>query len=227
MKTNGLGTSQIYTEYCIYSLVVLHAKKPMNKLTIILIGLIFVSFTNNESKDCISDLYSMLDKTLIDKYEKVVTKNEFGIRHSIDSMNYQIIRRWKDDMTPIIESITNELTNIDHWKEYHTNGQLKSVGFMTTSVHSYIGEWKYYSDSGKLDSIVDYDKKYKVPFCEFYQIAKDKGLTGKTSQINFDTEQRKWRIEKWNYGKESASATGIELQVDSMKIEVIELMGIY
>ena len=64
MKTNGLGTSQIYTGYCIYSLVVLHAKKPMNKLTIILIGLIFVSFTNNESKDCISDLYSMLDKKL-------------------------------------------------------------------------------------------------------------------------------------------------------------------
>ena len=40
-------------------------------------------------------------------------------------------------------------------------------------------------------------------------------------------EQRKWRIEKWNYGEESASAIGIELQVDSMKIKEIELIGIY
>lgn len=199
----------------------------MNRQIIILIGLIFVSFTNNESKDCITDLYSMIDNTMIDKYEKVITQNEFGIRHSIDSMNYQIIRRWKDDMTPIIESISNELTNIDHWKEYHDNGQLKAIGFMTTSVHTYIGKWKYYSDLGKLDRVVDYEKKYKVPFCDFYQIAKDNGLTGKTSLINFDTEQRKWRIEKWNYGEESASAIGIELQVDSMKIEKIELMGTY
>ena len=124
-------------------------------------------------------------------------------------------------------SISNELTNIDHWKEFHMNGQLKSIGFMTTSVHTHIGEWKYYSASGKLDSIVDYDKKYKVSFCEFYQIAKEKGLTGKTSSISFDTERRKWRIEKWNYSEGSASAIAIELQVDSMKIEEIELMGIY
>ncbi len=199
----------------------------MARQIIILINLVFLSFTNNDSKDCITDLYSMVDNTMIDNYEKVITQNEFGIRHSIDSINYQIIRRWKDDMIPIIESISNELTNIDHWKEFHDNGQLKAVGFMTTSDHNYIGKWKYYSYSGKLDSIVNYDQKYKVPFCEFYQIAKDKGLTGKTSKINFDVEQRKWRIEKWNYGEESASATGIELQVDSLKIEKIELMGIY
>lgn len=199
----------------------------MSRQIIILIGLIFVSFTNNDSKDCIPDLYLRIDKTMIDKYEKVITQSEFGIRHSIDSINYQIIRRWKVDMTPIIESISNELTNIDYWKEFHENGQLEAVGFMTTSVHTYIGEWKYYSDSGKLDSIVDYNRKYKVSFCEFYQIAKDRGLIGKTSLINFDSEQRKWRIEKWNYGEESASAIGIELQVDSMKIEEIELMGIY
>lgn len=202
-------------------------KNQMNKRIIILIGLIFVSFTNNVSKDCITDLYMMIDKTLIGKYEKVVIQNEFGIRHSIDSMNYKVIRRWKDDMTPIIESISNELANIDYWKEYHENGQLKAVGFMTTSVHTYIGEWRFYSVSGKLDSIVNYDEKYKVPFCEFYQIANDNGLTGKTSTINFDTEQRKWTIEKWNYGEETASAVGIELQVDSMKIKEIKLMGIY
>ena len=215
-------------ESYVYINVVLHAKRPMNKQVIyILIGFILVSFKPNEIKDCITELFSITDKILIDKYEKIEIHNEFGIRYSIDSINYHIIRRWKDDMTPIIESISNELTNIDSWKEYHDNGQLKAVGFMTSSVHTYIGEWKYYSDLGELDSIVDYDKKYKVGFCEFYQIAKDKKLTGKTSTINFDTNERKWRIEKWDYGKESSSAIGIELQVDSMKIKKIEVIGVY
>ena len=98
---------------------------------------------------------------------------------------------------------------------------------MTSTAHTYIGEWKYYSDLGELNSIVDYDKKYKVGFCEFYKIAKDKKLTGKTSTISFDTNERKWRIEKWDYTKASATAIGLELQVDSMKIQKIELIGMH
>ena len=55
-------------------------------------------------------------------------------------------------------------------------------------------------------------------------IVKDKGLNGKTSTINFDTEQSKWGIRRWKYGEESSSAIGIELPVVSVKIEEI---GIY
>ena len=192
-----------------------------------MIGLFLVSFTSIETKDCITDLFLQIDEKLMDKYERIESKNEFGIRHTIDSINYQIIRRWKDDMTPIIESISNDQTNIDYWKEYYDNGQLKEIGYMTSTKHTYIGTWKYYSQIGKIDSIVDYDKKYKVSFCDFYKIATDKGLTSRTSEIEFNGENRTWRIEKWEYGENSSSAKGIELQVDSMEIEEIELFGIY
>jgi hypothetical protein len=196
----------------------------MKKQLAIIIGLVFVSFKNTESNNCIFQLYSIIDNSMLERYEKVVTHNEFGIRHSIDSINYQVIRRWNYDMIPIIESISNKLTNIDFDKEYHDNGQLKAVGFKTASNHTFIGRWKYYSDSGKLDSVVDYDKKYKVSFCDFYQIAENNRMTGKTSKINFNPDKRVWRVEKWNY--EENSATGIELQVDSMTIKKIELFRI-
>ena len=111
-----------------------------------------------------------------------IASRQHDFINTIDSINYSIIRRWKDDKTPILESITNNLTKIDSWKEYHENGQLRAQGFMTTSNHTYIGKWNYYSEKGLLDSIVDYDKRYKVAFCDFYEIAKTKGLTGKTVQ---------------------------------------------
>ena len=188
------------------------------KYLILLTSLIVINPDFEGENNCISDLFLKLDNELIGKYEKIDTKNEYGIRQTVDSINYSIIRRWKDDMTPIIESITNKSTSIESWKKYHENGKIKEFGFMTSSKHTKIGKWKYFSDSGKLDSIVNYDSKYRLSFCEFYKIVCDKNLTGKTSLIEFNEQKRKWVIEKWTYNKDSPTVNGIELEVDSMKI---------
>ncbi len=189
---------------------------------------ILILFSQFEKQnDCIEAIFSQIDKKAIGKYEKLDTKNEYGLRQTVDSINYAIIRRWKEDKTPILEHISNEYSSIDSWKAYYEDGKVKEFGFMTTSNHTKIGAWNYFSESGKIDSIINYDEKYKVSFCEFYKIAADKNLTGKTSIIEFDSEKRKWIIEKWLYNKDAPTATGIELQVDSMKITDFKLSGEY
>jgi antitoxin component YwqK of YwqJK toxin-antitoxin module len=202
--------------------------KTMKRLTIVFLGLIFVSFTNDNPNYCIPELFSMVDKTKIGKYNKLETKDSiYGIRHSIDSINYKIIRRWENDGTPILESISNKLINIDHWVEYYNNGKIQKIGYLTSTHHKRIGKWQYFSQSGELDSIVNYDIKYKVSFCEFYRISQEKGLTGENSYFDFDERSRKWQIIKWEYFEDSAIATGIQLQVDSLKINNIHMRGIY
>ncbi|MGK4568148.1 hypothetical protein [Flavobacterium sp. 3HN19-14] len=197
------------------------------KYLLLLTSMIIINSNSEVENECINDMFLKTDKELIGKYEKIDYKNEFGIRQTVDSINYSIIRRWKDDMTPIIESITNKSKSIGFWKEYHENGKIKEFGFMTSVKNTKIGKWKYFSDSGKLDSIVNYDSKYKLPFCEFYKIAIDRNLTGKTSSIEFNEQKRKWIIEKWTYAKDSPTANGIELDVDSMKITEFKLTGEY
>ncbi len=188
---------------------------------------ILYSFKTSNNQDCIESLFSQIDKSLIKEYDKKESQNEYSIRNTIDSINYSIIRRWKNDKTPIIEFITNNLTKIDSWKEYHENRRLMAQGFMTTSNHTYIGKWNYYSDKGLLDSIVDYDKRYKVAFCDFFEIAKTKGFTGKNSSIKFKKDSRKWCVTKWTYHNDYSSAEGIELQVDSMSYNKVNLLGQY
>lgn len=189
--------------------------------------LIFISFTPTETENCIAELFNQIDPDDKGVYKKIDSQNEFGIRQTVDSLSYDIIRRWTMEGIPIIESVSNEYTNIDLWKDFYENGSLRKTGYMTTSNNTYIGTWKYYSKTGQLDSIVNYDKKYKISFCDFYKICEEKKLTGKSSLINFNSKQRKWRIEKWIYEKDRSIATGIELQVDTKKIEEINLYGIH
>ena len=78
---------------------------------------------------------------------------------------------------------------------------------MTYSNHHYIGIWKYYSESGKLDSIVDYDKMQSINYYKALEIAKKKGFNMPEIEVEktFNEEKMYWQINRW---KENTNESG-------------------
>ncbi len=167
-------------------------KRPLN---IIFILLLFSSFQQQDENHCITEIFKTVDKQSSKKYHKVVTINEFGLRHSIDSLNYNIIRRWTEKGgKAIIESIENEFANIEYWRGFYENGNIKEEGFMTSSYSTRIGVWKFYSEDNKSVKKYDYESDRKISFCKLYRICSDKKLLD--ASCSFRLEPGMWIINK-------------------------------
>lgn len=93
-----------------------------------------------------------------------------------DSAHYYIVRRSHPSGIRYLEVISNKLTKLDSYKEYHQNGKPKQQGLMTTGDHNYVGTWKYYDWNGKVESTFNYDKKYPVSYFAALKIAEKKGF---------------------------------------------------
>jgi hypothetical protein len=202
----------------------------MNIYIIFIATLLFLTSSKLPvENECIADLFKKTDIALLNKYDKNVNRDEDGIYHSIDSMNYTIIRRWTKRKKPIIESIENDLTHIEFWRGYNEKGILEEEGYMTSSSETQIGIWKYYSKrTKKLDSLVDYDKQYKVSFCEFYTICQKQEMLNETSTIRFIPTHRMWEVDKTiNPNDNPHTVLILRLQVDSMKILTSKTTGHY
>ena len=122
-----------------------------------------------------------------------------GIREYIESANFHIIRGKYRSGAKFIEVYQNNLTKLDHWKEFYENGQLKEEGVMTNGSHVPVGEWKFYSSTGKMDSLVNYDKKYKISYFKALEIAKSMGykMPGLDIQLSDRGGTIYWEILKW------------------------------
>ena len=182
----------------------------MNPLAYIL-AVVSILVHTDADRQCVEGYFHKTEERFKDVYDKIEIQNEYGIRHSIDSLNFSIIRRWTDKGVPIIESVKNNLTNIERWKEYHANGKLKEFGYMPEGNHTKVGVWQYYTKKGRLDSTVDYDSKYGMPFCEFIKIAEMNQLYDETSTISFDLEKGKWSIIKWTSLENHSVGNGISV----------------
>ncbi|MBO9583300.1 MAG: hypothetical protein J7574_03995 [Flavobacterium sp.] len=74
------------------------------------------------------------------------------------------VKKWKTYINGKIYKTEKYKNGICVVKSYYENGKLESKGktkFETNSVEShwfYFGEWKFYSDNGKLKNIKNYDK---------------------------------------------------------------------
>ena len=177
--------------------------------------------------ECISELFNEIDSSKFKIFKKQTVKREWEIYQSIDSLNYEIERRWRRNKKPIWESVRNTTINIEICKEYYKNGVLRSEGYMTSIKGTPIGKWNYYSNKGNLDSTVNYERRYGVSFCEFYKLCKQRNLLGHSSSIGFINKERKWRITKYEDVDGSPIFTGIELQVDSNIVREYYSKGIY
>lgn len=122
-----------------------------------------------------------------------------GKSEYIDSAHFHIIRRSYPSGKKYLNIYQNKLTKLDDWKEYYENGNLKNEGTMISSLHNYIGIWKYYAPDGKLDSIVNYDKRHKISYFKALEIAKTKGyeMPNITVDLTENIQQKYWRISRW------------------------------
>ncbi|TKG96349.1 hypothetical protein EYV94_03585 [Puteibacter caeruleilacunae] len=64
-------------------------------------------------------------------------------------------------------------------KEYSRIQYSVECGF--TNGDNRIGQWKYFSNKGTLDSVVNYDNEYIISFGDFYRIASIFGMVGENS----------------------------------------------
>lgn len=97
------------------------------------------------------------------------------------------------------ESIKDNLINLEEWKDYYENGNLKKKGLMTIGNHIYVGKWEYYSITGELDTIIDFDENYPISYFEAIEIAKENGFVMPGIDIELTEEKSRvyWRINKW------------------------------
>lgn len=190
-----------------------------------------ISHSNNFSKDSLiasattnTNRPSLLnqDKFKNESFDISEGNDTFGLRYYCKSKNYDIIVRYHKNGKTFIEYVEDINKHLQDTKEFYDNGQLKEEGVMTAVHHDYIGTWKYYSSAGKLDSIVDYDKKYEISYFKALEIAKTKNLTLPGIEITLEIENNKtfWRVLRWKENKNHSGQTseGIDINTETGKV---------
>jgi len=88
-----------------------------------------------------------------------------------------------------------------HWKKYNENGNLKEEGTFVSENKICVGLWKYYSESGKIDSIINFDEKFKISYFMAKKIALENDFKSPYLEVNLKTIDDKiyWEFIKWNY----------------------------
>lgn len=180
---------------------------------------------------------NLLDTTV---YEKKTISQEIkdtlrtsGGREYVDSANFSIIRGNYLSGAKFIEVYQNKLTKLDNWKEYYENGQLKEEGLMTNGSHHYVGTWKYYSPTGKVDSIVNYDKKYLISYFEAIKFVEAKGFKMPNIEVTLiiDKGNTFWQIARWteneNQSGKTAEVICIDINTGKVSIPQNQLISIY
>lgn len=160
------------------------------------------------------------------------TSSTSGERTYTDSAHFHIIRGKYVSGNRFIEVYQNTQTKLDHWKEFYENGQLKQEGMMTSVHNNYVGEWKYFSHTGQLDSVVDYDKKYPVSYFAALKIAEKNGFKMPDIEVTLQVDNLNtyWQIARWkeneNHGGQTADAIHIDTKTGKVTKPKGELLGI-
>lgn len=128
-----------------------------------------------DTTDCVFRIFSQhRNPKYIESYESRFRENPKEIPfHTIDKLSTDA-----DDLR--LESYSNKMIGVEYIKRY-SEGQLRSCGFEISN--GKVGKWKYYSATGKLDSIVEYNNKGDMTFCEFFEIARAFGMIGEHSKM--------------------------------------------
>jgi hypothetical protein len=201
----------------------------------ILIILIFTltacsSPTDKQTSDNSKDSLFQVSDTINHETKDILRTN--GDREYIDSANFQIIRGKYVSGNKFIDVYENKLTKLDNWKEYYENGQLKAEGIMTNGNHIYVGIWKYYSNLGKVDSMIDHDKKYPISYYSALRIAEKKGFKMPDMEVTLkvDSLNTYWQIARWteneNHGGRTAEAILIDTRTGKVTKPKYQLISI-
>ena len=116
-----------------------------------------------------------------------------------DSLNFIVVRRKYVSGTLFSETLEDKLTKIYYWKQFFPNGQLKEAGAMTKDEIICIGKWTYYTQNGKVDTTIDYDKILSIPYIKALNIAKSYDFKMPDLDVDIVTIDNKqyWQFRKW------------------------------
>jgi hypothetical protein len=131
-----------------------------------------------------------------------------------DSLNFIVVRGKYISGSKYVEILENKLTKLYNWKQFHPNGKLKEKGLITKDNRFCVGKWEYYNENGKIDSVIDFDKKFKVSYFKAIKIAHENGYQLPELEVDIEKIENKtyWQIRKWDmkYG----SGNSITLLID-------------
>jgi hypothetical protein len=109
-------------------------------------------------------------------------------------------------------------------REYYLTGKLKEEGIMTSDKHIYVGAWKYYSQSGGLSRVVNYDNKQPISYFKALKIAETKGF--KMPDIEVDETRYKnkkyWQVSRWREKPDHSGQTAETILIDKMTGKIIK-----
>lgn len=125
----------------------------------ILFAIILFSFFG-----CKSVLNQKIDKKKEGKWVDVYVQDNVTYKSVEFYKNDQPVKKWKTYINGKVYKSEKYKNGICIVKSYYENGKLESKGKTKLEVNEteshwfYFGEWKYYSDKGKLFQIRKYDK---------------------------------------------------------------------
>lgn len=172
---------------------------------------------DSTSQDCIKKLFSISSDSLNGIYNKKIIVDEYGIKYCIDSMNFNIIKKFTKDSVPVFEEIYNILNRLTYIKKYNILGKIKEEGYSISSHNTYIGVWKYYSSRGTLYKIIDYDRRQES-YCSVLEFVKEVKLYNQNSYLSFNKKKKKWSISNSVNNGSSVSAEIYEFNPKTKKI---------
>lgn len=133
----------------------------------------------NGKLDCLIEIFAGNGKIELDSCSYHYLLKHKNTVAEFDSLGYIIRKITTPTGIPVHESYQNKVLQIKYEKKFE-RGNLKCCGFSANALE--IGCWKYYSEHGELDSIVDYEQN-RASFCDFYELAKSFGMVGKHSRL--------------------------------------------
>jgi len=140
-------------------------------------------------------------------------------RESKDSLNFIVIRGKYISGSKHVEILQDQNAKLFYWTQFYPNGKLKDKGLLTKDNRFCVGKWEYYDEDGKIDSIVDFDKKFKVSYFKAIEIAHKNGFELSESEVDIEKIENKtyWQIRKWNMKSGSGNSTTLLIDSQSGK----------
>jgi hypothetical protein len=134
----------------------------------------------------------------------------------LDSGNFRITREYFPSGGKFLEIYQDHKSKLDLRNEYFENGRIKESGQMTSQSKIKVGIWKYYSQKGEVDSLVDHDSEYTVSYFDALAIAKRYELTMPEIEISVTNQKQKryWQIALWQENEDHVAQTSKLILID-------------
>lgn len=139
----------------------------------------------NETMDCIISIFTDSSNIKQGKTAYRMTNTPGRIEINMDTLGFQYHKILESDSTIRYESCLNRLIGLEY-KKFYKQGKLYFCGF--ESGLKKVGYWKCLSQSGKLDSLINYDKIHQVAYCDFFKLARSFGMIGQKSKMPADRQ---------------------------------------